>query len=129
MRILYCLFFLLCLKPDLIGLNKKNISGDTLYMVIGIKETNQTTINSVKSQLESNTECKVLTYCKNLNVFVVMFQNSEQQSISDLFASTEKKVNNGIKLYLKEGSVKDILSNCYFTESQITAEIKTLLSN
>jgi hypothetical protein len=128
MRIFYCLFFLFCLKPDLIGLNK-NISGDTLYMVVGIKETDQTSISSLKSQLESNTNCKVLMFCENLNVFVLMFTNNEGQVISDIFADTEKKINNGIKLYLKEGKVKDILSSCYFTESQITPEIKTLLSN
>lgn len=134
MKLFFCLLFCFAMNLNVFSSTYSYLpvfkpNEDSLYLIVGLKETDQANINALTTKFNTIENCKVLLFCKNLNVFVLTFNSSVNKERSEIFSDLEKNIGSSIKIYLKEGETKDILKNCYLSDSQITPEIKTLLAN
>ena len=65
---------------------RKSIN-DSTYLVIGLEETDQSAVNSVRLQIETLSNCKILAYSNKLNVFILKFNNTNDLNDSNLVYS------------------------------------------
>ena len=133
MKIFFCLLIVLLFNLNFLGSNNKHIFAnllptDSLYITIQIIDVDIATVNKVINQVETINDCKVLVFCNNLSAFVLKFKNANSNDITDLFEQIKTTTNN-YNILLKEGSVKEVLRNCFLDKEAITPELKYLLEN
>ena len=131
MKLVYSFLIVLFFKFNFLGSNNKCIFAnlvptDSLYITIQIIDVDLATVNKIINQVETINNCKVLIFCKNLSAFVLKFNNANNNNVNDLFERIKITTNN-YNILLKEGSVKEVLNNCYLDKGAITPEIKNLL--
>jgi len=98
-------------------------SGDTLDMIIGVSTEDNAVIEKVRASLSSVSSVKLICFCTNMNVFIVRAFKSNFSSEDEVMQACQKAAGD-IKLYLKEGSAKEMLSQCSFSNQDDPAMIK-----
>ncbi|MCE3225795.1 MAG: hypothetical protein K0S32_346 [Bacteroidetes bacterium] len=102
--------------------------GDTLDLVIGVTVTDQAAINNVRSNLQSVANAQLICFCTNLNVFIIRSSGLSYTTKEEFFTAC-KKANSDTPLYLKEGSVSEIVQACSYSTEDDPDKVKGILSS
>jgi hypothetical protein len=123
--LLLLLLFGLC-PPALASKEKISVApGDTLEIAIGINSADVNTIKTVRTILSEVENVKVICFCSNSSIYILRAYTSLTRE--ELFRNCEKAVGN-TQLFLKEGDIKSIFSECYYSEEEDPAAIKEFLN-
>ncbi len=105
------------------------LPGDTIDVVVGLKTTDGQTIQDIRTRLLTLSNAQLICYCSNLNVFVLRALKPNFNSQAELYEACQKIISSEIKLLLKKGSAKEIVSQCSYSTLDDPSNIKDFINN
>jgi hypothetical protein len=132
-KFLWLLFMITYFTPPLSCSNQQPAQiqtaaspGDSLNLIIGITVKEESHVESIRAQLMSVNGITVMTFCTNMDAFIVRFADGTYSSSNEAFTACEKKLANDYKIFRKTGTTKELLNQCTHSSHDDPANIKEL---